>query len=66
MDNWKAELVALVGQKNVLDDPETLNKYSRDQSFTEAMKPEKCFAKLIASVLFVIRWVASSTDIAIS
>lgn len=40
MDDRKAELVALVGQKSVLDDPETLNKYSRDQSFTQAMKPQ--------------------------
>ena len=39
MADQKAELVALVGEKNVLDDPETLDTYSRDQSFARMMKP---------------------------
>ena len=39
MADAKAELVALVGKENVLDDPETLDTYSKDQSFTRAMKP---------------------------
>jgi FAD/FMN-containing dehydrogenase len=39
MADRKAELAALVGTNNVLDDPETLDSYSRDQSFTRAMKP---------------------------
>ena len=39
MSDQKEELVALVGTNNVLDDPETLDKYSRDQSFSRAIKP---------------------------
>ncbi len=39
MDDRKAGLVALLGEKNVLDDPESLDSYSRDQSFTRAMEP---------------------------
>jgi FAD/FMN-containing dehydrogenase len=39
MADQKAELAALVGTNNVLDDPETLNSYSRDQSFTRAIEP---------------------------
>ena len=38
MGDAKAELIALVGEKNVLDDPATLEDYSKDQSFTQAMK----------------------------
>ena len=39
MGDAKAELMAIVGEKNVLDDPAILEGYSRDQSFTETMKP---------------------------
>jgi FAD/FMN-containing dehydrogenase len=39
MADQKAELIALIGKKNVLDDPETLDAYSRDQSFARPMKP---------------------------
>jgi len=39
MGDVKAELMALVGEKNVLDDPTTLEGYSKDQSFTQTIKP---------------------------
>lgn len=39
MPDRKAELAALVGEKNVLDDPETLESYSTDRSFAVPMKP---------------------------
>jgi FAD/FMN-containing dehydrogenase len=39
MTDPKTELAALVGQDNVRDDPATLDSYSRDESFTAAMKP---------------------------
>jgi FAD/FMN-containing dehydrogenase len=39
MSDQKAELTALVGGKNVLDDTETLDSYARDQGFPRAMKP---------------------------
>jgi len=40
MVDQKAELAALVGTTNVLDDPNTLEAYSSDQSFTRAMQPK--------------------------
>lgn len=53
----KAELVTLVSQKNVLDDPETLNNYSRDHSFAQMMKP-RCVVKPgnVDEVQKIIRW----------
>lgn len=39
MADQKAELVVLIGERNVLDDPETLDTYSKDQSFARPMKP---------------------------
>jgi FAD/FMN-containing dehydrogenase len=39
MVDRKAELAALVGDNNVLDDPDILDSYSRDQSFSREMKP---------------------------
>jgi hypothetical protein len=39
MNDRKAELGALLGKENVMDDPDTLESYSRDQSFSRVMKP---------------------------
>jgi FAD/FMN-containing dehydrogenase len=36
----KNDLIGLVDEKNVFDDIETLNKYSKDSSFAPGMKPE--------------------------
>ena len=40
----KEELAKIVGKKNVLDDPETLESYSRDESFIHPIRP-LCVAK---------------------
>ncbi len=40
MDDRKSELEMLVGKKNVFDDREMLERYSRDNSFAAAMLPE--------------------------
>ncbi len=39
MGDLKAELIAIVGEKNVLDDAQTLDGYSSDRSFARAVKP---------------------------
>jgi FAD/FMN-containing dehydrogenase len=39
VDGKKEKLVEIVGRSNVLDDLETLETYSRDQSFALPMKP---------------------------
>jgi FAD/FMN-containing dehydrogenase len=39
MSDQKAELIAMVNRENVLDNPEVLENYSRDQSFTRAVMP---------------------------
>jgi len=39
MGDMKAELAAIVGEDNVLDDAETLDGYSRDRSFARAVTP---------------------------
>jgi FAD/FMN-containing dehydrogenase len=44
MADWKAELGNLAGSNYVFDDPETLDRYSRDNSFARAMKPQ-CVVK---------------------
>ena len=40
MGNPKAELIAIVGEKNVLDDTQTLDGYSTDRSFARTVKPQ--------------------------
>jgi len=40
MVDQKGELAALVGAANVLDDPNTLEAYSSDQSFAQALRPK--------------------------
>lgn len=39
MGDSREDLIGIVGGENVLDDPETLEAYSRDQSFALPMKP---------------------------
>ncbi|HTY81594.1 MAG TPA: FAD-binding oxidoreductase, partial [Dehalococcoidales bacterium] len=39
MSNLKSELASMVSPKNVLDNSETLEAFSRDQSFTRGLKP---------------------------
>jgi FAD/FMN-containing dehydrogenase len=39
MDKKKSQLIEIVGAENVLDDPETLEAYSRDHSFVLQIKP---------------------------
>jgi hypothetical protein len=39
VDGKKEQLAGIVSQSNILDDPETLETYSRDQSFASPMKP---------------------------
>ena len=39
MDRKKDRLIGIVGRRNVLDDTETLEAYSRDESFVPPMKP---------------------------
>jgi len=57
MADAKAELVALVGKENVLDDPETLDTYSKDQSFARVMKPRLVVKpKNVDEVQKIIGW----------
>jgi hypothetical protein len=39
MPEKKDQLISIVGTENVIDDPEILDAYSRDNSFTPPMKP---------------------------
>ncbi len=39
MDDKKEKLAGIVSRRNILDDPETLETYSRDQSFALPVKP---------------------------
>lgn len=39
MNNTKAQLAEIVGQKNVVDDPETLETYAHDESFSLPIRP---------------------------
>jgi FAD/FMN-containing dehydrogenase len=40
MADTKAELGMLIGENNIFDDPETLDLYSRDNSFVPVMRPQ--------------------------
>ena len=44
MGDRKAELTALVGKGNVLDDAATLDSYSKDESFAPPLPPQ-CVVK---------------------
>lgn len=39
MNSRKKKLVEIMGEGNVYDDPETLKRYSRDESFSLPMRP---------------------------
>jgi len=39
LDNMKQKLIEIVGAGNVIDNPEVLESYSKDQSFTKPMMP---------------------------
>ena len=57
MNGKKEELVGIIGEKNVLDDPETLEAYSRDESFVRPMKPWFVVKpKNVDEVQGVVRW----------
>ena len=57
MDSKKDELVAIVGKGNVLDDQETLEAYSRDQSFVPPRKPRFVVKpKETAEVQGIVKW----------
>ena len=40
MNDRKTAIAALVDRENILDSPEVLEEYSRDESFTRAVKPQ--------------------------
>jgi len=62
MASQKAELVTLVGKNNVLGDTETLDSYSRDQSFTRRMKPRFVVRPSnVDEVQKIVRW-ANTTN----
>lgn len=52
----KSELEKIVGQGNVLDDPATLQAYSRDQSFVQPRRPDMVvFVKTVEQIQAVVR-----------
>jgi FAD/FMN-containing dehydrogenase len=61
MNNPKAVLAALVSQENVVDDPEILESFSRDHSFTREMKPRLVIKpKNVAEVQKIVKWANQS------
>jgi len=53
----KEELIGIVGEKNVLDDLETLEAYSRDESFVRPLKPWFVVKpKNVDEVQGVVKW----------
>lgn len=57
MANLKKELVALIGETGVRDDPETLDIYSRDWSLAPAMKPSLLVrTENVEQVQEIVRW----------
>jgi len=57
LDNKKKELTAIVGEENVLDDPQTMEAFSRDQSFVLSMKPWFVIKpKNVDEVQQVVQW----------
>ena len=62
MSDPKTGLIPLVNPENVLDSPEILEEYSRDQSFTRALKPRLVVRPgNVDEVQKVVRW-ANQTD----
>ena len=57
MGDKKEELIKIVGDKNVFDDPETLDTYSRDYSFVSPRKPRFVVkAKNADEVQKIVEW----------
>lgn len=57
MGEKKEELIKIVGDKNVFDDPETLDTYSRDYSFVSPRKPRFVVkAKNADEVQKIVEW----------
>src|SRR5690606_4126844 len=53
----KDDLASIVGEGSVVDDQETLVRYSRDQSFVDPRKPDLLvFAETAAQVQEVLRY----------
>ena len=62
MKGKKEELTGIVGKGNVLDDPETLKAYSRDESFVLPIKPWLCVKpKNVDEVQAIVKW-ANQTE----
>lgn len=57
MTTQREELIEIVGSENVIDDPETLEVYSRDMSFVPPMRPT-CVAKPqnAEEVQAIVKW----------
>lgn len=57
MDKKKGELIDIAGESNVLDEPKTLDSYSRDESFATPNKPQMVVKpKNIDEVQAVVKW----------
>src|SRR4030042_2560557 len=57
MGEIKEDLIKIVGAENVIDDPEILGTYSRDQSFVHPMKPWFVVKpKNVDEVQDIVRW----------
>lgn len=57
LNGRKGELIAIVGERNVLDEPEILNAYSRDESFVLPLKPWFVVKpKNVAEVQEIVKW----------
>ena len=65
MNNTKEQLIEIVGQENVVDDPEILEAYSRDESFSLPVRP--CLVtkpKNADEVQAIVKW-ANQTQTAL-
>ena len=57
MDSKKEKLMGIVGEKNMFDAPETLEAYSRDQSFVRPMNPWLVvWPKNVDEVQAIVKW----------
>ena len=57
MAEKKEELTAIVSRKHVFDDPETMEAYSRDNSFTPPRKPHLVVRpKNVDEVQKIVKW----------
>jgi hypothetical protein len=57
MDSKKEKLIGIVGEKNIFDAPETLEAYSRDQSFVRPMNPWLVvWPKNVDEVQAIVKW----------